>query len=105
MDYKYEVYGYYFNEDYDGYGDLNPKIPDVSHVDILALKDIGNGVEEMVKIATSDVVNCDGYCGVFDFANFEVDEQIDLSRAYGLVKNNNNEDLAHVEIDFIEEVE
>lgn len=100
MDYKYEVYGYYCNEN----GDLNPKIPDVSHVDILALKDTCNG-EEMVKIATADVVNYDGYCGVFDFANFEVDEEIDLSRAYGLVKNNNNEDLAHVEIDFIEEVE
>jgi len=103
MDYKYEVYGYYWDEN--NLLGANAKVPDVSHVDILALKDIGNGVEEMVKIATSDVVNCDGYCGVFDFANFEVDEQIDLSRAYGLVKNNNNEDLAHVEIDFIEEVE
>ena len=98
MDYKYEVYGYYWDEN--NLLGANAKVPDVSHVDILALKDIGNGVEEMVKIATSDVVNYDGYEAVFDFANFEVDEEIDLSRAYGLVKNNNNEDLAHVEIDF-----
>ena len=93
MNYKYEVYGYYWDED--NLLGADAKVPNVSHVDILAY----NG-EELVKIATSDVVNYDGYEGVFDFANFEVDEEIDLSRAYGLVKNNNNEGLAHVEIDF-----
>ena len=98
MNYKYGVYGYYWDED--NLLGADAKAPNVSHVDILAY----NG-EEMVKIATSDVVNYDGYEAVFDFANFRVDEEIDLSRAYGLVKNNNNEDLAHVEIDFIEEVE
>lgn len=102
MNYKYEVYGYYWDED--NLLGANAKVPDVSHVDILTLKDTCNG-EEMVKIATADVVNYDGYCGVFDFANFEVDEEIDLDWVRGVVMNGNNQSLADVEIDFIEEVE
>ena len=62
-------------------------------------------VKKWLKYATADVVNYDGYCGVFDFANFEVDEEIDLDWVRGVVMNGNNQSLADVEINFIEEVE
>ena len=74
------------------------------YIKLCGRKDTCNG-EEMVKIATSDVVNYDGYCGVFDFANFEVDEEIDLDCVRGIVMNGNNQSLADVEIDLIEELE